>query len=256
MPDLTTELAPLAQPGDVRTALGVPGEENDISMLPQTMQTRMNSVLRKVSRRFRKEAQRQFTPGTYTHSLMIHAGAVRLAEVPNAVIKVCVDGLKELDYDAWQEGGEDFTLWGESGDPDIAYPTPWQPPVPQRLWRVDGAWMYWSDWDFWNLNGRKVEITYSWNTPVPQDVVDSVADIVARNLTVDPLSMTRQSKLLMSRHFRQEVADWVMDGNVGMTKDDIAQAQSYRYPTPPVIIADMSTIDLSPSVAFLSDSSW
>lgn len=260
-------LPSLAQGSDVATALGVDG----VTVLPETMQIRMDATLAKVSRRFRKEAQRFFSPGVYTTDLKIHAGCIRLQEQPNRIVRLRIEGLHRLDYDAWQEGGEDWALWEEGGDPggfcDLgAYETPGgvdnlhYPPPPENhpapRFRVDGIWLHFSDWDFWRLNGKLCRITYSWDTPVPEDVVMAVADITARNLTIDPLSAVRQSKLLMTRHFRQEMADWVISGGTGFTKDDIEQAQSYRYLTPPVIIANMSQLDMTPSVAFLSDSSW
>lgn len=253
---------PLAKGSDVATALGV----SLVTDLPSTMQIRMDNTLAKVSRRWRKEAQRIFTPGTYTHTLKIHAGAVRLMEAPNKVTRVRVRGLRQLDFDSWQEGGGDWAAWEEGGDPAGFIETPdcidnlaSPPPVVNRhapRWHVEGAWLRWSDWDFWRLNGRQCQVTYSWDTPVPQDVVSAVADIAGRNLSVDPLSAVRQSKLLMSRHFRQEMADWVATGDTGFTDDDIAQAQSYRYQAPPVIIAELASVDISPAEAFLSDSSW
>jgi hypothetical protein len=227
------ELKPLAQAADVLTALGFRGD--DVSVLPVSMQVRMPTTLSRVSRRFRKEAQRIFTPGTYTHTLNIRNGFTRLMEIPNAVESVQIHGF----------------------DPVMALnqpPPPEFPPMPQ--WTVEEQWLHWTDWDFWQLSGKNVDVTYSWGTPVPTDVVASVADITARNLTVDPMGALRQSKLLMSRHFRQEVADWVMSGDCGFTKADIAEAQSYRYPLPPAIIATIKQFDMSPSSAFLADTSW
>ena len=247
------ELPPLASQDDVLTALGL----GDASMLPTTMSIRMAPTLSKASRRFRKEAQRIFTPGTYTHEFIIHAGSVRLMEVPNVVARVCVSGIEELDYWAWQEGSEDWTLWQEGAD---SYP---QAEISSQAtainplnWFVDGQYLRWRNADFWNLNGRTAQISYGWDTPVSSDVTALVADITARNLVIDPLGATRQSKLLMSRHFRQEMADWVMSGGCGFTADDIAQAQAYRWPAPPVIIANHKQFDISPSSAFVSDSSW
>lgn len=239
------ELAPLATSADVLVALGFPAteapDEPDLSVLPPMMQNRMPMTLRKVSRRFRKEAQRIFTPGTYTHRLMIHCGATKLMEEPNAVIGVRVFGRIETDWVTWDSDG---SQWLSLND-DV---------VPGPIWTVDGQSLQWNDWDFWGLNGREVEVTYSWDTPVPSDVVAAVADITARNLTINPMGAERQSKLLQSRHFRQEMADWVMSGGTGFTKDDIEQAQSYAPNLPPVIIANSARFDRSPT--FLSDSSW
>lgn len=219
-------LPPLAQSDDVVEALGV----NDISKLPSTMQIRMDGTLAKVSRRFRKEAQRIFTPGTYTHTLRMHAGAVRLMELPDAILRVAVAGASEIDW--------------ETGDPESIH------------WKLVDNWIEWNDWRSRRLNGAMVHVTYSWATPVDPDVVAAVADITGRNLTVDPLSAIAQSKMLMSRYHRQDMASWVSDGSTGFTRDDIKQAQSYRYPAPPIIVNRMSLSDASLSQAFMSDSSW
>lgn len=224
---MTDPLPPLASSDDVVKSLGV----NDISGLPSTMVIRMPGTLAKVSRRFRKEAQRIFTPGTYTHDIRIHAGAVRLMEKPDQIRGLRVAGLSEFDW--------------VTGDPILG-----------PAWTVEGSWLVWSDWRFWRLNGRIATVTYSWDTPVPLEVVTAVGDITGRNLAVDPLSPLPQSKMLMSRYHRQDVAGWVSDGATGFTKDDIAQAQSYRYPAPTVIVANLTSGGVSPSQAFLSDSSW
>ncbi len=247
-------LPPLAVADDVAESLGV----SDVTKLPSTMQIRMDTTLAKVSRRFRKEAQRIFTPGVYTHRLMIHGGTTRLMEAPNKIVKVKIDGLCQLDYDSSQVGGEQWSAWAEGDDADLDYPPYPQSIMPSsgHLWWTEGPWMRWKDWDYWRLEGREVDITYGWDTPVPPEVVTSVADIVGRNLSIDPLSPLRQSKLLMSRHHRQELADWVISGGTGFSKLDIEEAQSYRYPVPPVIIARMTMLEMSPSSAFLADSSW
>jgi hypothetical protein len=254
------ELTPLAAVPDVLAALGFSPTDDDIDSLPPTMQNRMAPTLSKVSRRFRKEAQRIFTPGQYTHRLLIQGGATRLMEAPSQVASVKVFGRAQIDWRAWQEGGPEWVVWAEGGETfgtDGMLSVIGDPPAGAApTWSVDGQWIHWRDWDFWQLSGKEVEVTYSWDQPVPSDVVAAVADIVARNLVVDPMGAVRQSKLLMSRHFRQEVADWVMSGGTGFTKDDIEQAQSYRYPVPPTIIASISMMDNSPSQAFLSDSSW
>lgn len=263
---MTAPLPPLARPSDVLASLGFEGD--DTSVLPTTMQVRMDGTLARVSRRFRKEAERFFTPGSYTQTFKIQAGAVRLMEPPSSIEKVCVLGHALIDWRAWQEGGAQWVVWaeGEPGDEDFGTtgmltvlgddetPPPQARPTPH--WTVNGIWMRWSDWDFWQMNGKRAEITYSWATPVPPDVVTAVADITARNLTVNPMGAERHSKLLMSRHFRQQVADWVMSGGVGFTKDDLDEARSYRYPIPPSIIASIDMVDSSPSQAFLSDTSW
>jgi hypothetical protein len=264
------QLAPLCQPSDVVTSLGLELNEsdpNDVSCLPTSMRVRLPQVSQRVSRRFRFEAQRIFTPGTYTHQLDIHAGYTRLMEPPSKIERVAVLGRRFIDWRNWQEGGNEWVVWAEGGPVEdfgtngMLTVLGLDEPPPRKFhslpsYTVEGLWMHWNDWDFWQMNGKRVDVTYSWASPVPPAVVASVADIVARCLTVDPLAAVRQSKELSSRHFRQEVAPWVNSGNVGFTPDDIAEARSYRYPLPPHIIARSTQIDASPSQAFLSDTSW
>lgn len=267
-------LPPLCKNSDVVTSLGFAVNTDapqDVSMLPTSMQVRLPQVMRRVSRRFRLEAQRIFTPGTYTHQLDIHAGYTRLMEPPSKIERIVVLGRRFIDWRDWQEGGNEWVIWAEGGPgPDgedftnggmlsvLGYDEPPPPkwrPLPS--YAVEGSWMHWNDWDFWQMNGKRIDVTYSWAEPEDLSAVTaSVADIVARFLTVDPMSAVRQSKELSSRHFRQEVADWVNSGNVGFTDDDVAEAQSYRYPAPPHIVSRTTQIDAMPSQAFLSDTSW
>src|SRR5438270_2462642 len=89
-----SELDPLCEDTDVAEALGV----SSPSRLPATMQTRMPRMLRRVSRRFRFEAQRIFTPGTYTHTVRIQGGASRLPEKPYAIIRLAVQGVEQAPW--------------------------------------------------------------------------------------------------------------------------------------------------------------
>jgi hypothetical protein len=255
-----SELDPLAANTDVATALGV----SDVSKLPTTMTVRMDRTLRRVSRRFRFEAQRIFTPGTYTHTVRIQGGAARLPEKPYAITRVAVQGVEqapwcEMSSDAFpglwvaDDSWEDSEFIELPGGSDILPGDP-QPIGPR--FTVAGNWLYWNDWARWGLSGRLCQVTYVANDPVPQDVIDTVSAIVGRNLTVDPMSAVAQSKAIMTRHYRQTFADWVGAGNVSFTDEDIAAARAYRYPAPPMIVANMATTDTSPSAFFLSDSSW
>lgn len=183
----------LATVADVAAALGV-GE------LTEAQAARAELLLAKVSRRFRLEAQRQFTPGTYTQLLKIHAGTIRLEEVPDEVTSVVV--------------------------PDVDSP----------VWEVVGNTIVFDDDLSPTFVGKTAEVIYSWSTPVPRDVVAAVADIVARNLMLNPTSVVGQSTSLSTLDYRQDVADWASTGQVGMNDEDIAVARSYRYPVPPSIV--------------------
>ncbi len=250
------------------------GVGEDPTQLPQSMQIRMDSVLRRVSRRFRLEAQRQFTPGTYTHTFQIQGGAIRLQEVPDAVEDVHIDGVilpTEYAYPTIELTLEQDRLpgpprnervvqdWNKPGSLGIAGNRSCTRQVGRPAephWRLVDNWLLWRDWQYWRLSGRRCRVTYSWRTPVPCDVADCVATIAGRMLTVDPMGALAQSKEVSSRHFRQQVADWVSDGATGFTDDDLKVARSYRWPAPPLIVMQAHTIDYTPSAAFLSDSSW
>lgn len=230
-------LPPLATEDDVATAAGVLA----MADLPQSWQIRVEPVLAKVSRWFRAESQRIWTPGVYSHYLRIQAGAVRLMEVPDVLHGLRIEGLPQLDW-----GTVNVSEAGSgSGDPD---------PLPAYA-KLEKNWLRWDDWHYWRLNGRQVEVCYEWEAEVPAEIVACVADISARLLSVDPISAVAQSKSLVAGEFRQDVADWVSSGNVGFTSDDVALARSYRYPAPPAIVHRMSTVGSVPAEWF-SDSSW
>ena len=187
----------LATAADVAAALGLGA---DAEALTAEQWARANMLLAKVSRRFRLEAQRFFTPGTYTQALKIVGNSVRLEEPPNEVVLVLVPGVG-------------------------------QPP-----YTLDRNWLLFDDWRHPEYVGATAEVTYTWVKPVPADVVSAVADIVARNLMLDPKSVVGQSTSLSTKDYRQDVAGWASSGVVGMNAEDIALARSYRYPTPPSIV--------------------
>lgn len=230
-------LPPLATEDDVATAAGVLAASD----LPQSWQIRVEATLAKVSRWFRMESQRIWTPGVYSHLLRVHAGAVRLMEVPDVLHGLRIEGLPQLDW-----GTVDVDEAGSgSGDPD---------PLPASI-QVEKNWLRWDDWHYWRLNGRNVEVCYEWDADVPSDVIACVSDIAVRILSIDPTSAVTQSKSLTAGEFRQEVADWVSSGNVGFTSDDVDLARSYRYPAPPTIVHRLTSLGSVPAQWF-SDSSW
>lgn len=186
-------MEPLATVDDVAAALALDALSDE-----QTM--RAIPLLAKVSRRFRLEAQRLFTPGIYTQTLRVVDGGIRLEEVPDEVMSVEVPGVADPPY------------------------------------TVCRNWIRFENWRQHEYLGAAVEVTYRWDKPVPADVVAAVADIVARNLMLDPKSVVAQSTSLSTKDYRQDVADWAASGIIGMNDDDIALARSYRYPTPPPIL--------------------
>ena len=186
-------MSALATAADVAAALG-------LDELSEVQEARANLLLAKVSRRFRLEAQRQFTPGTYTQELRIFGGAVRLEEDPDEVLNVSVPGVDSVSYSVVQN------------------------------------WLSFDDYQSLNLVGKSASVTYSWSKPVPSDVVAAVADIVARNLMLDPKSVVGQSTSVSTKDYRQDIAPWASEGIVGMNDEDIKVARSYRYPAPPSIV--------------------
>lgn len=71
MPD---DYTPLATRWDVVESLG--------RDLTSSEETRVDAALAKASELFREEAERTFTPGRRTNRLKVHAGEVRLSELP------------------------------------------------------------------------------------------------------------------------------------------------------------------------------
>lgn len=187
----------LATASDVAAALGL---GYDADALTEAQQERADLLLAKVSRRFRLEAQRVFTPGEYTQHLKISGGRVRLEEQPDEVVEVRIPGVDNPPYTLCRN------------------------------------WIHFDDYRNPEYVGATAEVTYRWEKPVPADVVAAVADIVARNLMLDPKSVVGQSTSLSTKDYRQDVAAWASSGVVGMNDDDVALARSYRYPAPPPIV--------------------
>lgn len=195
---------PLATVDDVSSALGLIGDNT----LTQAQQARAIPLLALVSRRFRLEAGRVFTPGTYTHTFKIHRGAIRLMETPTEVTSVTVSGV-----------------------------------TTQPGYTVERDWVLFDDWESQSLNGRDVTVVYSWTAEVPTAVVAAVASIVARTLTVDPNSIVAQASQLTTPDYSMSVAPWARDASVSaMSEDDIDLARSFRKPRAAPIVHQMGPI--------------
>ena len=159
----------------------------------------MDGLLARVSREFRREAERPFTPGTYTVRLLTVGDRVRLPEPVTSVTSVTDAEGDDVDYVL---DGQDLVL-ETSGRP---------------LW-----------------SGVPITVTYTHSDEVPEDVVSAVASIVARHLTVDPTSAEAMSTDLSTLDFRQRMAPWVSE-RLLLTGEERAEARSYRYPGSAVII--------------------
>lgn len=191
---------PLAAPADVALALGL--EDEDSFTAAQT--NRVDGLLVRVSRRFRREAEREFTPGTTTLRLITVGGSVHLPDsvegvddVTSATMTDCHGDIVELTYTV---EGQQLSLERNG------YPLP---------------------------SGIPVSVTYTHTAEVSAEVTADVAAIVARLLTVDPSDSKVKDR--QAGPFRESYADWVSDA-VLFTEEDCETARSYRYPTPNVII--------------------
>lgn len=189
---------PLASADDVAVALGL----DDASALSDSQALRVDGLLARVSRRFRREAERVFTPGTSTVRLLTVGGRVRLSEL--------VVGVEDVTSVTLDDGSvPDFVLDGQELVLSL---------YGRKLW-----------------SGVPVTVTYTHSVDVPDDVVASVASIVGRHLTVDPGGAEAQSSELSTESYRQKFADWVSDRSL-LTEEELCDARSYRYPGTAVII--------------------
>lgn len=188
---------PLASANDVALALGL----EDADALSEAQGLRVDGLLARVSREFRREAERTFTPGTSTVRLVTAAGRVHLAETVGSVTSVTVDGCYG------DPVALDFEVQGQS-----VVLEQYGRPLP---------------------SGVTVTVVYTHTAEVPDDVTAAVAGIVARHLTLDPNlgPVTEMS----AGPFRQRYADWANKTGL-LTEEDCEVARSYRYPGTNVII--------------------
>lgn len=185
---------PLASLDDIAHALGLENE----AALGDARVFRSNQIVAKISREFRREAGREFTPGRTKVQLLTVGGRLALP-----------DGLGE--------GGEVHSIAGVDG---LNFEVDDDELVLTVRGRTVGT-------------GVRVKLDYTHNEGVPTEVSGTVAAIVARYLTVDPTSAVAQSTFLASEQFQQRFADWV-SSSVKLTADDCDFARSYR--TRPVVV--------------------
>lgn len=187
---------PLATPEDVARALGL----GDSAEFSESQARRVEGLLARVSREFRREAQREFTAGTSTLRLLTVAGRVRTPDPIETVESVVLD-----------DCGETVELEFE----------------------VDGQWVVVERFGRRLGSGVPVTITYAHAEDVPDDVVETVAGIVGRNLTLDPqLGPVTE---MYAGPFRQRLAEWTNSTDI-LTEEERRIARSYRCPGSNVII--------------------
>lgn len=190
---------PLATADDVAHALGLA----DADALSTAQSLRVDALLARVSREFRREAERDFTPGSTALRLLTVAGRVRLPEPVTTI--------------------DDVELLDTLGDPvTIEHELDGQELVIRQGGRLLPS-------------GIPVTVTYTHSGATPDSVVADVAAIVARHLTVDPLSAQAQSTELSTDSYRQRFAEWVSKTEL-LTADECETARSYRYPGTAIII--------------------
>lgn len=186
----------LASSADVAAALGLDDENG----LTASQQARIEGLLERVSRLFQREAGRTFTAGSVTVRAHVVDGRVYLPDPPTGTSVTVTD------------------LCGESIDGAIEYN---YVNVTRNGSRIP--------------TGEIVHVQYTRDAP-PAAVVAAVAGIVARNLTVEPGSAEAMSTdLTAGADYRQRFADWVSSTDL-LTESELAEARSYRYPVPNVII--------------------
>lgn len=195
----------LAVADDVALALGLA----DADALSTSQGLRVAALLSRVSREFRREAGRDtengFTPGTTTVRLLTVAGRVHLAETVEDVTDIASVTMR----DCYSE-------------------------VVELAHELDGQDLIVEHYGRRLPSGVPVTVTYTHTADVPQDVVDAVAAIVARHLTVDPSTDGKIAEM-QAGPFRQRNADWTTSTAL-LTEEECAQARSYRHPATAIII--------------------
>jgi hypothetical protein len=175
---------------------------DDASAFDDAQTNRVDGLLVQVSRQFRREAEREFTPGTTTVRLLTVAGRVRLSEPISEVVTVAARDCYGEPVDV------DHTLDGQ-----------------ELLIHYPGGHLY--------PSGVVATVTYTHEEEVPEDVVAAVAGIVARHLSVD--SAAAQVVSETAGPYATRYANWVSDTSL-LTEAECCTARSYRHPASTIII--------------------
>lgn len=165
--------------------------------LTSSEEARLGHALSKASGMFRRRAQRLFEAGTSTVRLKVNGDKVFLPE-PAASVATVVD---------------------EAGD--------------AVEFTADGQWLT----TVGLSSARFVTVTYTHTGDVPDLVRDAVAEIVARSLTIDESARSGATQTQdTAGPFQQgrTFAAWAVGGQVLLSPDDKALADSYRPRVPTV----------------------
>lgn len=215
-PALVPDLPALVQEGplalcslaDIAGTLGF----SNPSSLTADQSARIPYLLAKLCALFRREAGREFTPGTSTVDLMTLAGYIPLP-------------------DPLGDGGSVQSITRRG---NVIDPANYTVDAQDRIWIQEPT-----------LIGRErpgsgevYTVTYSHFGEVPWDVRAAIAAAVARYLTVDPNSAVAQSTFLSAEGNHQRIAAWVADV-VRLEPEDILLARSHRAIPVNVIVHKM-----------------
>lgn len=195
-------MSTLAAAVDVAKELGL----SDESELSTEQENRIPGLLIKASSVFRRAAGRQFTEATYTQRLQVIGGRVRLPEDPVTDVETVVDdcgntvGFTRVGY--WLN----VSRHHQSNDVSFGFYRPSD---------LESGWF--------------VTVTYTGGA-VPDEVRVTVAQIVARQLNVDPTAATgvRMHEQTMGPFTdRKQFFDWAAE-TVSLTDEEREYAESFR----------------------------
>ncbi len=165
--------------------------------LTSSEEAQVEALLVQASGLFRKAAGRDFTAGRFTNRLKVNGGEVRLPNSPVIVIHAVTD-----------DAG--------SGLPYTAYDT---------TLTVPGL-----------LSHQFVRVDYEAGGDIPELVALTVAGMVVRLLTVDPLAKSGFTQYQETTGPFSEggtFAAWAVGGQMMLSPSDTAVAQSFRPPRLP-----------------------
>jgi hypothetical protein len=204
IPDLPefVQAGPLAlcSLADIAGTLGYSG----IDSLTPDQVSRIPYLLAKLCSLFRREAGREFTPGTTTVDMMTLAGYLQL---PDPL-------------------GDNGSIAEISRRGKVLDPSRYSVDKQNRVWIEEPSLIGIER----PGSGEVYTVTYTHYGEVPWDVRAAMAAAVARYLTVDPNSAVAQSTFLSAEGYHQRIAAWVADV-VRLDPEDIALARSHRpYP--------------------------
>jgi hypothetical protein len=188
----------------------------DPTQLTPDQTVRIPYLLAKLCALFRREAGREFTPGTTTVDMMTLAGYIPL---PDPL-------------------GDNGSVAQISKRGHVIDPSLYTVDAQDRVWITERSLIG----TVRPGSGEVYTVTYTHTGEVPWDVRATMAAAVARYLTVDPNSAVAQSTFLSAEGNHQRIAAWVADV-VRLEPEDITLARSHRAIQANVIVAKLGGHD-------------